>query len=127
MRADLVVIEARALNLWPAHDPITAALQASIANIEAVMIAGRLRSGSTRSSTPTSTRSKSGYGSRANDSPTRSIPPVPSPAHDAASCARSCAGTFVAKSAPIMNNSRSSVSAPRAAAAESPQDHMLDW
>src|ERR1700741_3495895 len=43
MQADLVVIDARALNLWPAHDPITAALQASIANIEAVMIAGRWR------------------------------------------------------------------------------------
>ncbi|OBF36846.1 cytosine deaminase [Mycobacterium sp. ACS1612] len=43
MQADLVVIDTRALNLWPAHDPITAALQASIANIEAVMIAGRWR------------------------------------------------------------------------------------
>jgi 5-methylthioadenosine/S-adenosylhomocysteine deaminase len=43
MQADLVVIDARALNLWPAHNPITAALHASIANIEAVMIAGRWR------------------------------------------------------------------------------------
>lgn len=43
MQADIVVIDARALNLWPAHDPITAALQASIANIEAVMVAGRWR------------------------------------------------------------------------------------
>ncbi|WP_165612398.1 amidohydrolase family protein [Mycolicibacterium porcinum] len=43
MQADLVVIDARALNLWPAHDPIAAALQASIANIEAVMIAGNWR------------------------------------------------------------------------------------
>jgi 5-methylthioadenosine/S-adenosylhomocysteine deaminase len=43
MQADIVVIDARALNLWPAHDPITAALQASIANIEAVMIAGQWR------------------------------------------------------------------------------------
>ncbi|MCV7285804.1 amidohydrolase family protein [Mycolicibacterium wolinskyi] len=43
MQADLVVIDARALNLWPAHDPIAAALQASIANIEAVMIGGRWR------------------------------------------------------------------------------------
>lgn len=43
MQADLVVIDARALNLWPAHDPITAALHASIANIEAVMIAGHWR------------------------------------------------------------------------------------
>ncbi|BBX92106.1 amidohydrolase family protein [Mycolicibacterium boenickei] len=43
MQADLVVIDARALNLWPAHDPVTAALHASIANIEAVMVAGRWR------------------------------------------------------------------------------------
>ncbi|KUN75195.1 amidohydrolase family protein [Streptomyces griseoruber] len=43
MQADLVVIDARALNLWPAHDPIAAALHAEIANIEAVMIAGRWR------------------------------------------------------------------------------------
>jgi 5-methylthioadenosine/S-adenosylhomocysteine deaminase len=43
MQADLVVVDAKALNLWPAHDPITAALQASIANTEAVMIAGRWR------------------------------------------------------------------------------------
>ena len=43
MRADLVVIDARALNLWPAYDPIAAALHASLANIEAVMIAGRWR------------------------------------------------------------------------------------
>jgi cytosine/adenosine deaminase-related metal-dependent hydrolase len=43
MQADLVVIDARALNLWPAHDPIAAALQSGIANIEAVMIAGRWR------------------------------------------------------------------------------------
>lgn len=43
MQADLVVIDARALNLWPAHDPIAAALHASIANIEAVMIAGSWR------------------------------------------------------------------------------------
>lgn len=43
MQADLVVIDARALNLWPAHDPVAAALQADIANIEAVMIAGTWR------------------------------------------------------------------------------------
>jgi 5-methylthioadenosine/S-adenosylhomocysteine deaminase len=43
MQADLVVIDARALNLWPAHHPIAAALHASLANIEAVMIAGRWR------------------------------------------------------------------------------------
>jgi 5-methylthioadenosine/S-adenosylhomocysteine deaminase len=43
MQADLVVIDARALNLWPAHDSIAAALHASVANIEAVMIGGRWR------------------------------------------------------------------------------------
>lgn len=43
MQADLVVIDARALNLWPARDPIAAALHAGLANIEAVMIAGRWR------------------------------------------------------------------------------------
>jgi 5-methylthioadenosine/S-adenosylhomocysteine deaminase len=43
MQADLVAIDARALNLWPAHDPIAAALHANLANIEAVMIAGRWR------------------------------------------------------------------------------------
>ncbi|GBE65535.1 cytosine deaminase [Mycobacterium sp. MFM001] len=43
MQADLVLIDARALNLWPAYDPIAAALHASLANIEAVMIAGRWR------------------------------------------------------------------------------------
>jgi 5-methylthioadenosine/S-adenosylhomocysteine deaminase len=43
MQADLVVIDARALNLWPAHDPIAAVLHASLANIEAVMIAGLWR------------------------------------------------------------------------------------
>ncbi len=40
MQADLVVIDARMLNLWPAHDPLATALHASMANIEAVMIAG---------------------------------------------------------------------------------------
>jgi 5-methylthioadenosine/S-adenosylhomocysteine deaminase len=43
MQADLVVIDARALNLWPASDPIAAALHAGLANVEAVMIAGRWR------------------------------------------------------------------------------------
>jgi len=43
LQADIVAIDARALNLWPAHDPIAAVLHASIANIEAVMIAGRWR------------------------------------------------------------------------------------
>lgn len=43
MRADIIAIDTRALNLWPAHDPVAAALQASIANIEAVMVGGRWR------------------------------------------------------------------------------------
>lgn len=43
MQADLVVVDATALNLWPAHDAVAAALHASIANIEAVMIAGQWR------------------------------------------------------------------------------------
>ena len=43
MQADLVAIDARALNLWPAHDPIATALHASLADIEAVMIAGAWR------------------------------------------------------------------------------------
>ncbi|MEV3939088.1 amidohydrolase family protein [Glycomyces sp. NPDC049804] len=43
MQADLVAIDARGLNLWPAHDPVAAALHADIANVEAVMIAGRWR------------------------------------------------------------------------------------
>jgi len=43
MQADLVAIDARALNLWPAHDPIAAALHAGLADIEAVMIAGAWR------------------------------------------------------------------------------------
>ncbi len=43
MQADLVIIDARMLNLWPAHDPVAAALHASIANIEAVMVAGAWR------------------------------------------------------------------------------------
>ena len=43
MQADLVVIDARGLNLWPAHEPVAAAFSASVANIEAVMIGGRWR------------------------------------------------------------------------------------
>lgn len=43
MQADLVVIDARQLNLWPAQDPITAALHADRSNIEAVMVAGTWR------------------------------------------------------------------------------------
>lgn len=42
-QADLVVIDTRPLNLWPARDPIAAALNAGVVNIEAVMIAGRWR------------------------------------------------------------------------------------
>jgi len=43
MQADLVAIDARALNLVPAHDPVAVALHANIDNIEAVMIAGQWR------------------------------------------------------------------------------------
>ena len=40
MQADLVLIDARMLNLWPPHDAVATVLQSSLANIEAVMIAG---------------------------------------------------------------------------------------
>ena len=40
-QADLVMIDTRALNLTPVHDPIATALQAGLVNIEAVMIGGR--------------------------------------------------------------------------------------
>lgn len=40
MQADIVAIDTRALNLWPAHDAVAAVLQASIINIEAVMVGG---------------------------------------------------------------------------------------
>lgn len=43
MQADIIAIDTRGLNLWPAHDPIAAALHASIANVEAVMISGQWR------------------------------------------------------------------------------------
>ncbi|GAA5153568.1 amidohydrolase family protein [Pseudonocardia eucalypti] len=43
MEADLTVIDARMLNLWPPHDAIAGALNANTANIEAVMIAGQWR------------------------------------------------------------------------------------
>ena len=40
-RADLVIIDADALNLFPVHDPVaTVVMQTSLANIEAVMIDG---------------------------------------------------------------------------------------
>jgi 5-methylthioadenosine/S-adenosylhomocysteine deaminase len=41
MQADMVAIDARALNLWPAHDPVATALHAGVGNIEAVIVAGR--------------------------------------------------------------------------------------
>jgi cytosine/adenosine deaminase-related metal-dependent hydrolase len=40
MQADLVVVDVRAPNLWPAHDPIAAVLHANAANVEAVMVGG---------------------------------------------------------------------------------------
>lgn len=43
MQADLAMVDTRGLNLWPAHDPIAAALHARPDNIEAVMIGGRWR------------------------------------------------------------------------------------
>ncbi|MFF8870573.1 amidohydrolase family protein [Streptomyces massasporeus] len=43
MQADLVAVDARAFNLWPAHDPVATALHADIANVEAVMVAGTWR------------------------------------------------------------------------------------
>jgi 5-methylthioadenosine/S-adenosylhomocysteine deaminase len=43
MQADLVVIDARGLNLWPLHDPVAAALHAHAGNVEAVMIGGAWR------------------------------------------------------------------------------------
>jgi cytosine/adenosine deaminase-related metal-dependent hydrolase len=43
-QADLVVLRADDLNLWPVHDPVsTVVMQTSLANVEAVMIAGRFR------------------------------------------------------------------------------------
>jgi cytosine/adenosine deaminase-related metal-dependent hydrolase len=43
-QADLVLIRADALNLWPVHDPVaTVIMQASLANIDSVMIAGAWR------------------------------------------------------------------------------------
>jgi cytosine/adenosine deaminase-related metal-dependent hydrolase len=39
--ADLVILNATDLNLWPMHDPVsTVVMQAGLANVEAVMIAG---------------------------------------------------------------------------------------
>jgi len=43
-QADLVFIRADALNVWPVHDPVaTVVMQASLANIDSVMIAGEWR------------------------------------------------------------------------------------
>jgi len=43
-QADLVLIDARALNMQPVHDPVAAVVfQASLANIDSVMVAGRWR------------------------------------------------------------------------------------
>jgi len=43
-QADLVFIRADALNLWPVHDPVaTVVMQASLANIDSVMVAGTWR------------------------------------------------------------------------------------
>ena len=43
-QADLVFIRADALNLWPVHDPVaTVVMQANLANIDSVMIAGGWR------------------------------------------------------------------------------------
>lgn len=40
-QADLVLVRADALNMWPVHDPATSVvMQASLANIDSVMIAG---------------------------------------------------------------------------------------
>jgi cytosine/adenosine deaminase-related metal-dependent hydrolase len=43
-QADVVVIRADDLNMWPVHDPVASVvLQASLANIEHVLIAGEFR------------------------------------------------------------------------------------
>jgi len=43
MEADLAVVDARMLNLWPPHEAVASALNANTANIEAVMVAGQWR------------------------------------------------------------------------------------
>ncbi|MGW0055921.1 amidohydrolase family protein [Nocardia nova] len=43
MQADIVVIDARAFNLWPAHNPLAAALHSHPGNVEAVMVGGEWR------------------------------------------------------------------------------------
>ena len=43
-QADIVVLRADALNMWPVHDPAsTVLMQTSLANVESVMIAGAFR------------------------------------------------------------------------------------
>ncbi len=43
-QADLVLIRADDLNMWPVHDPVSAVImQASVANVDSVMIAGTWR------------------------------------------------------------------------------------
>ncbi len=43
-QADVVVIDAQALNMWPVHDPVTSVvLQTSLANVEHVLIGGEFR------------------------------------------------------------------------------------
>lgn len=43
-QADVVVIDAQALNMWPVHDPVASVvLQTSLANIEHVLIAGEFK------------------------------------------------------------------------------------
>jgi len=43
MEADLAVVDARMLNLWPPHEAVASALNANTSNIEAVMVAGQWR------------------------------------------------------------------------------------
>jgi cytosine/adenosine deaminase-related metal-dependent hydrolase len=41
-QADLVVLSADDLNMWPVHDPVVSVItQASVANVDSVMIAGQ--------------------------------------------------------------------------------------
>jgi cytosine/adenosine deaminase-related metal-dependent hydrolase len=43
-QADLVFIRADAMNLWPVHDPVaTVVMQANLANVDSVMVAGEWR------------------------------------------------------------------------------------
>jgi cytosine/adenosine deaminase-related metal-dependent hydrolase len=43
-QADLVMIDAQALNMYPVHDPVsTVIMQTSLANIHTVMIAGEIK------------------------------------------------------------------------------------